>query len=269
MSAVVSDAALQAVAANALRHLLEADEHYKAERFAGAVASAVLSIEEAGKLSLITVQGSAPREKKHATHAIIFLVLLKGIESWGWTAEWAKLYMTGANPAEVGLTAQQRRDVATHPELAEFVRRLQTGELADSTERLNAFAAATVEKEKRDGTFEPWQSIFARGLQGLRLKATYVDVTATGDVQSDPSSLNDTDAKFWCTGALAFLILALMLAAYQRKSLAFQDLLTKLPDDITGWEAVYKVLCKMVPGLPAKSEAAQLLSSMQAVICAE
>ena len=262
----ISDAALKAVAANAFRHLLEADQHYKAARFPSAIASAVLSIEEAGKLSFLGTHGHAPKEKRHAAHTVLFLGLLKALGSWSWTAEWVKFYMSGANPADVGLSAQQQHDVAAHPELAEFVRRLQAGELVDSTERLNVFAAATVEKEKRDGTHKPWESLFAKGLQSLRLKATYVDVTSAGEIQTDPSTLDDSDAKFWCTGAVAFVILALMLAKYQRKSLKLENLFTNVPDDLTGFEAVCKILCKIIPNLPAKIEAAELLNSAQAVI---
>jgi hypothetical protein len=267
-AAAVSDATLKAIAANAFRHLLEADQHYKAGRFPGAIVSAVLSIEEAGKLSLIVAHGSAPKEKRHAAHAMLFLGLLKALGSWGWTAEWVKFYMSGTNPAELELTAQQQQDLATHPELAEFVRRLQAGELADPTERLNTFSAATIAKEKRDGTYEPWESLFAQGLQTLRLKATYVDVSPAGDVLTDPNTLDESDAKFWCTGAVAFVIVALLVAKHQRKSLGLTSVVTNVPDDLTGFEVVHKVLCKFMPSLQAKVEAAELLRSAEAVIAA-
>jgi len=71
----VSDAALKAVAANSVRHLLEADQHYKARRYPSATASAVLSIEEAGKLSFITAHESVPKEKRHVAHAMLFVAL--------------------------------------------------------------------------------------------------------------------------------------------------------------------------------------------------
>jgi hypothetical protein len=146
------------------------------------------------------------------------------------------------------------------------VRRLQAGELADSTKRFNAFCAALAAKETREGTSNTWNPLFTRGLQDFRLAATYVDVTSTGDIQTDPSILIDSDASFFCTGALAFLILVLILAQHERKSLGLQDVLTGVPKDITGWEAIYKVLCKMFPDLPANSEAADLLSSALTVI---
>lgn len=40
-----SDAVLSAIARNALRHLLEADDHFKHQRYASALASAIFSIE--------------------------------------------------------------------------------------------------------------------------------------------------------------------------------------------------------------------------------
>ncbi|HEX4050676.1 MAG TPA: AbiV family abortive infection protein [Steroidobacteraceae bacterium] len=265
---VVSDAALRAVAANSFRHLLDADQHYKAGRFPSAIASAVLAIEEAGKLSWITAHGKAPKEKRHAAHAMLFLALLKGLQSWPWTAEWVKFYMSGASPSDVSLTAQQQKDIAAHPELAEFVRRLQAGELADSTERLNAFSAATVEKEKREGTYQSWESLFGQGLQYLRLRATYVDISPAGDALTDPSTLDESSAKFLCTGAVAFVILALLIAKHQRKGLELQSVFASAPAELTGAEAVFKVLYKLIPGLQANAEAAELLRTAEAVVAA-
>jgi hypothetical protein len=133
----VSDAALRAIAANAVRHLLEADQHYKAARFPSATASAVLSIEEAGKLSLLVAHGSAPKQKRHAVHTVLFVALLKTLGSWGWMSEWRKIIRGEANLADLRLTAQLHQDVATHSEFAKFLGRVQAGELSDSTERVN------------------------------------------------------------------------------------------------------------------------------------
>ena len=36
-----------------------------------------------------------------------------------------------------------------------------------------------------------------------------------------------------------------------------------MPDDVTGWEAVYNVLRKMIPGLPEKPEAAASCSTQR------
>jgi hypothetical protein len=249
-----SDAALKAVAANAVRHLLEADQHYKARRYPSSTASAVLSIEEAGKLSFITAHGSVPKEKRHAAHAMLFVALLKGLGQWNWYAEWTKIVHGEVDLTHLGLTTRQQQDVIVHPELAEFVRRLQAGELADSTERLNTWAAAVIAKEQREGTFKHWESLFTHGLQTIRLKATYVDLTPSGDIQTDLNTIDEDFAKFMCTGAVGFLVLALMLAAYTRKSLELRDLLECVPNDVTGWDVLYNALCKVFPSFAAKAE---------------
>jgi AbiV len=102
----ISDDALRAVAKNATRHLVEADQHYKAARFPSATASAVLSIEEAGKLSLLATHGFVPKVKRHAAHAMLFVGLLKALGSWGWTVEWAKIIRGEVDHADLGLTAR-------------------------------------------------------------------------------------------------------------------------------------------------------------------
>jgi AbiV len=249
----VSDASLRAIAVNAVRHLLEADQHYKAGRFPSATTSAVLSIEEAGKLSFLTAHGFVPKVKRHAAHAMLFLGLLKALGSWGWTADWAKIIRGEADPADLGLTAQQQQDIAAHPELAEFVRRVEAGELSDLAERNQALGAAVVAKERREGTFQPWDSLFANGLQAIRLKATYVDVTEAGDVQTDVNTFADESmAKFMCTGAVSFLVVALLLAMYTRKSLEVQDLVGSVPDDVTGLDVLLKWTQRLFPYLKLK-----------------
>jgi hypothetical protein len=129
---------------------------------------------------------------------------------------------------------------------------LQAGELAESTERLNTWAAAVVAKEQCDGTFNLWEPIFTRGLQAIRLKATYVDVTPTGDVQTDPNTIDDDFAKYMCTGALAFLVMVLMLTMYTRKGVELRDIMEPMAEYITGLDALRKVF----PSLVAKAEAA-------------
>jgi hypothetical protein len=245
----VSDAALKAVSANAARHLLEADQHYKAKRYPSATASAVLSIEEAGKLNLLTIRGFAPKRKKHASHAMLFVALLKCIGSWRWTAEWVKILRAEAPAADLDLTEQQRLDVAEHPELEEFVRRVQAGELADSAERLRAWAEAVTAKERRDGSFKIWERLFRDGLQNIRLYATYVDVSESGDLKRDPSAIDEGLAKFICTGAVAFLVLALLLAAQARKCIELRHLLKDFPDDLSGWRVLSDALIQIFPSL--------------------
>lgn len=253
----VSDATLRAIAANAVRHLLEADRHYKAGQFPSAAASAVLSIEEAGKLSFITTHGRVPKEKRHAAHAMVFVALLKGLGQWNWYAEWTKFVVGGADPGELGLTAQQQQDIAAHPELAAFVERLQAGELSESEARIKAWSEAVDEKEKRDGTFKSWDRLFTGGLQAIRLTATYVDVAPSGDVKTDPNTIDDSFAMLMCTGAVGFLFLMLLLAGHKRKSLEVRDLLERVPGDVTGWDA----LLKAFPFLAAKAEAANKAGS--------
>lgn len=262
----VSDAALKAVSANAARHLLEADQHYKAKRYPSATASAVLSIEEAGKLNLLTIQGSTPKRKRHASHAMLFVALLKGIGSWRWIAEWTKILRGEALRADLELTEQQQLDVAEHPELEEFVRRVQAGELADSAERIRAWAEAVNAKEKRDGTYKTWERLFTDGLQATRLYATYVDVSDSGDLKRDPSAIDDSFAKFLCTGAVAFLVLTLLFAAQARECIEFQDLLKDFPDDLTGWSVLSDALVKIFPSLESLPSLQSLAAMADAAI---
>lgn len=245
----VSDAAIKAVSANAARHLLEADLHYKAQRFPSAAASAVLSIEEAGKLNFLTIQGRTPKRRRHASHAMLFVSLLKAFGSWRWVAEWTKILRGEAAPAELELTEQQQMDIAEHPELERFVHRIQTGELADSADRLRAWAEAASAKEQRDGTYKTWERLFTDGLQHIRLYATYVDVTESGEVKREPAAIDDDFARLLCTGAAAFLALAILLAAQGRTCIELRGLFRDFPDDLTGWVVLKGALAKILPSL--------------------
>lgn len=262
----VSDAVVRAIAANAARHLLEADQHYKAQRFPSSTTSAVLSIEEAGKLNLLTIQGSTPRRKRHASHAMLFVAMLKGVSSWSWIAEWTKILRGESLPADLKLTEQQQRDVAAHPELEEFVRRIQAGELADSAERFRAWAEAVAAKEQRDGNFKTWERLFTGGLQEIRLYATYVDVSDSGELRRDPSAIDDDFAKFMCTGAVAFLLLTLLLAAQGRKCIEFRDLLRDFPDNLTGWAVLSDAISKVFPGLDSLPSLQSLAAKADAAL---
>jgi|HubBroStandDraft_1064217.scaffolds.fasta_scaffold285855_1 hypothetical protein len=232
----VNNAALGAVAANAMRHLIEADQHYKARRYPSATASAVLSIEETGKLAFFMFTGSPPKGKghaKHAMHTVLFVALLKTVSSFGWSNDWRQILREGNTP-DAALTAQQKQTIADHPEVADFVRRVRAGELDDSKERLNAWAAAMTAKEQRDGTFKRWLPLITGGLQPLRLRATYVDVADSGDSWSGPD-LNDSETpEILCAGALGLLGLMLAGASSIRETLDVRDLIESMPDDLTG-----------------------------------
>jgi AbiV family abortive infection protein len=233
----VTDAALKAVAANALRHLVESDQHYKARRYPSATASAVLSIEESGKLAFLASTGSMPKAKghvRHALHAALFVALARLFAAdSAWIADWRKMLREG-NASE--LTDQQQQAIAANPEFAEFVRRVQAGELSESKARLEAWGAAAVAKEKRDGTFKSWEPLMTTGLQRLRLAATYVDIGESGDAVTGPD-LNDAGLPGGlCAGAAGVLVLSLALASYVRETLDVRDLLGSVPDDMTGFD---------------------------------
>lgn len=266
VSPAVSDAAIQAVAANAARHLLEADQHYKAKRFSSATASAVLSIEEAGKLLHIIIHGVAPKRNRHASHAAFFIGLLKVVGSWRWSVEWTKFLQGTVGFADIELTDQQQMDVAEHPELEQFLRRLQAGELADSAERVRAWAEAVTAKEKRDGTYKTWERLFSRGLQETRLYATYVNVSDSGDLARDPRAIDNDFAKFICTGAVAFLFLTLLIAAHHRKCIVLRDLLKEFPEELTGWVALKYALIETFPALASIPFLEALVAQIDEVI---
>jgi AbiV len=241
--AAATDAALRAVAANTVRHLLEADQHYKARRYPSATASAVLSIEESGKLAFLAATGSAPKAKgrrRHALHSILFVALLKTFGSPGW--DWRKI-LAGGDASE--LTAQQQQMIVDHPEFSDFVRRVQAGELDDLGERQKEWAAAMTAKEQRDGTIKQWLPLITGGLQELRLAATYVDVGESGDTVRAPDLNDAVMPELLCAGAMGLLLLVLALASSQRETLDVQDLAGSMPDDLTGFD----VLRRVFPGL--------------------
>lgn len=262
----ISDAAIRAISANAVRHLIEADQHFKAGRFPSATASAVLSIEEAGKVNYVTTHGSLPKTRRHAAHAMVFVALLKGLSSWDKTAAWTKVVIGGARPSDVEFSPQQKKDITDNAELADFVRRAEAGELKEPTERLNTWAAADAEREKRDGKFAFWDSLFKEGLQGIRLRATYVDIAQPGEVKTDPTSVDESAASFLCTGAVGYLALTLILANYSRNTLNLRDVAAALPDDITGWKSIYGTLHKVVPGFTDPDGAAREATSVGAIV---
>src|ERR1035438_5816630 len=111
----VTDEAVWAVAKNAARHLVEANQHYSGKRFASAVASAVYAVEETGKLSFLVTGGESPKKKRHVAHTILFVAFARIIGNWNWTREWAGILRSGLAP-DVVLTEQQQCTMAEHPD---------------------------------------------------------------------------------------------------------------------------------------------------------
>jgi AbiV len=229
----VTDEAVWAVAKNASRHLVEANQHYTGKRFASAVASAVYAIEETGKLSFLATGSESVTSKKHAAHTLSFFALLKVAANWNWTWEWAQILRNGLSP-DAALTEQQQRTMAEHPEYAELVGRLQMGKLSTLEERTQAFAHAMVAKEERDGTAKQWKPMFEKGLQQDRLRATYVDISESGF--SSPEATNPDRASSLCWLGFAMLCLILTITIYTRPSLLSYraELEHMFPDDLIG-----------------------------------
>ena len=207
----VSPTALIAVAKNAARHLIEANQHYIGERYPSAVCSAVFAIEEAGKFTILSNGGQKPKSnQRHASHAMMFYGLSRVLEDWQWSMEWQPILRKGWT-SDVMLTERQQKMIAEHPEFADFVRRVQSGEISTPDERVQAFAAASLAKDNRDGTSARWQPVADQGLNQIRIRATYVDVTETGFTSPNVSS---SEANGICWTALALLTVAVLTAVH-------------------------------------------------------
>lgn len=252
-AAKVPDATLKAVATNVVRHLCEADQHYKAARFASATSSAVLCIEEAGKLAFLLTQGSVPkRGDKHVWNSILFIALASSIGSWGCISEWRTILRCEEDPTKLDLTSQQQQAVADHSEVAEFVRRVQGGELPERQARLEAFGVAFAAKEVREGKMTLWEPYIKRGLQLLRLKATYADVAADGTV-SDPATIDPSIAEGLCIGATCFMSFIIVLVRAARPSIDVTDL-GEISDDVIGMDTV-RQFCNALVAAKARESA--------------
>lgn len=228
---IPTPATLIAVAKNAARHLIEANQHHSGQRYASAVTSAIFAIEEAGKLSILTIGGKLPKSnKRHATHAILYYAFLRLAEDWQWTMEWQPILRNGWTPCVV-LTERQQTMMTEHPEFAEFVRRLQAGELSTVEERTQALVAATVAKNDRDGTNERWKPITEQGLNQRRIRATYVDVTEMGFTSPETTSSDEASAICWV--AYGLLLLTLMIAVHVGPLEDYKlEVAKMLPDDV-------------------------------------
>jgi len=233
-----SDAVIWAIAQNATRHLIEADEHFKKQRYASALASAVLCIEELGKLHFLALTGRTLKREKHRGHQIPFIAMLAVVSGLPQMAPWQTMLKEGLRGDAV-LSPEQQKDVDEHPDFAELVRRLRAGELTDPQERVNALAQATVAKEQRDGTSDSWRPLLEGRLHKLRMQATYVDVAKTGDVvTSSPATVDANAAEGLCIGALCLVTLTFTFTMREPLSSHFEDFTKSLPADITGHKEV-------------------------------
>ncbi len=249
----VTDEALWAVAKNAARHLIEANQHYRGTRFASAVASAVYAIEETGKMSYLVTWGESPKSKRHAAHTMLFFALLKVVENWKSNWEWVQILRSGLAPDAV-LTEQQQRTMAAHPEYAEIVEQLRAGKLSTLEERTQAFASAMVTKEERDGTTEKWKPLFEKGLQQQRLRATYVDITESGF--NSPEATGPDEASMLCWLALAMLFLIFTMALVAGRLENYKAEIEKLwPDDLIGSADITRFLLAIQSASVASSGA--------------
>jgi hypothetical protein len=211
----VSKDMLRALAVNATRHLTDADFHLKRSAVPSAMSSAVFAIEELGKLYYIVTMGELPPPKvrgDHRANAVIYVAMLYVAVSLPRVSEWSQILRVGYNPA-VPLTEVQQQAIERHPELAQFMDQLKSGQLVDPNARVQAFGIAAAAKETRDGTFEPWLRLVKRGLQDFRLAATYVD-----EKKDSPGSWNDPQAvdpdvtQTLYVSGLLFLVLVFALA---------------------------------------------------------
>jgi hypothetical protein len=235
----ISDAALCAVARNSIRHLVEADDHFKKQRFASALASAVFSIEECGKLYFVALTGKG--NQPHRLKQIFFVAMLKVLMGLGSLSKWQPILKDGL-PADAVLSEEQQKDIAEHPEIGTFVEELRAGRLTDPQERLAAFAQAVTKKEQRDGTTARWMPFFEGALHKLRMQATYVDIADSGEQKSDPSMIEASNAKFLCAGALGLLTISFGLMWERLSSLTDEFKQLTLTDDLTGQDTVRQVM---------------------------
>ena len=247
----VADEAVWAVAKNAARHLVEANQHYSAKRFASALASAVLAIEETGKISHLVSFGESPKSKRHAAHTMVFFALLKVVTDWNWTSEWARILRGGLTP-DVVLTEQQQRTMAEHPEYADIVEQLRAGKLSTLEERIQAFTNAMVAKEQRDGTTKKWKPLFEQGLQQQRLRATYVDITESGFTSPETTDPDGASALCWLALAMLVLMLALAVVAGPLKNYK-AEIEQLLPDDLIGAAEINRFMQAMQSASTASS----------------
>jgi hypothetical protein len=226
----ISNDTLWAVAQNAIRHLLEADVHYKSskpQRYASALASVVFSLEEGGKLFFLKTTGTSPI--RHAIKQWPFLSGLMFLTNLGKTLPWQSVLKGGLAP-DAQLSDEQRLDVTAHPEFAGIVRRLREGELSDVSERLDAFRAALTAKLERDGTNAFWSPFIRGHFHDLRMQATYVDVGSDGGIVPTSAAVMKSATEFLMP--LAWLSLVFVIALFLPERIA--EFKNAIPESIPG-----------------------------------
>jgi hypothetical protein len=235
----ISEAALCAIARNSIRHFLDSDEHFRKQRFASALASAVFSIEECGKLYFVALTGKG--NQTHKMKQIFFAAMLKFVVSQPWWSMWRTVVKNGLT-ADTVLSEGQLKDIADHPELAAVVEAARAGQFDDPEKRRAAFVQAAIHKEQRDGTTDRWLPVIDGLLNKLRMQATYVDVAENGEAVSDPSRFDAETTEFLCAGALGLLTISygLMRSRLIGVEPEFKKMI--LADDLTGQATVRKVM---------------------------
>lgn len=260
----ISNGMMRALAVNAVRHLTDADLHLKSGNMPSATSSAVLAIEELGKLCYISAMNDLPPphlRRHHPTNTLIYVVLLHFVHSLPRNSEWSQILREG-DKANVPLTESQKQTIAKYPEFAQFMDRLKAGALEDPTERLQAWAAAAAVKADKEREFEPWMPLIKRGLQDFRLAATYVDQRGPPESWNDPQTVDPDVTRTLCVSGLLFLVLVFALAEAARPALAVRDLMT-FPADFTGVDVLSNFLQRL------QSSAPQLAAALRPTISSD
>lgn len=223
----ISESAFWAVAENSIRLLIEADELFKRHRPASALSTAVLSIEETGKLVFLNATGIC--EQRHRLKQWPFILMLFVCANLGRFSHWQQVLKEGLDPISP-LSDEQQRDVAAHPEFAEFVRRLRAGELTEKQERIEAFTPGAIAQCERDGTNAAWRPLIEGRLHELRMQATYADIGDAGEILPGPTSVSPETAEALIIGGVFLLAFAIKMILPER----MDDFMNSIPHEVSG-----------------------------------
>ncbi len=109
-------------------------------------------------------------------------------------------------------------------------------------------------KEGRDGTTEKWKPLFEQGLQRVRLRATYVDITASGF--TSPEAIDPDEANILCSLALWLLTLILLMALHIGPLKNYKtEIAELLPGDLIGSAEINRFLL-VIQSAPTASSGA-------------